>query len=1317
MHDYKYRSSIRPCNALILYYITKLIWYTRRGEFSPLVLCSEARQCERADAWVAGQCKRGRGRIAGSGGLDVKKQLLIAGVLASIAFPQPSNAQVEAIFGIMEQMMREGARQQQTTRERERRQQEIYRQHEAQLALNRRAQAALKELGFYTMAIDGQVGPGTRRAIADYIRAFEMPDRPLTENDITILESRAQAGFRSLAETREAQSGGFMTRRDWKAASAAGFPNAREWEAGRREGVADYQAWRRFRSSGFAAYREFEQARERGFETRRALERAERAGFETAEDYAAFVESGAPDRETFERQRERLDAARLAREGCLEAVSERDWPIAAPVCRQAATVLRNDDALISARATAERQLDLTIAATGAERERLERRLDDAKDALRLAESDLENLVQGSADDSPADDVRAEAEATRDQRLRELEELAQALADADAGLERAERGRLRATCFGEREAQRWTAAVAACMAALNADPGDEESAENLAIAKAEGEAERLRAEEERRTIALRNARRESAQTIEALDSFAAAGGVFEQGLAVTRAVVNLKAALDNEAPEPLLQARQALTNLLAEERAFQSFRQARRDAERAAEASALAQAEENARRLEAFLRDYLARNVLSPHAMELLELQARLEEVLTSDDSDRIIRSQAEAMAQLDTLGLGQAARAFTLTPRVAASDLRAQEERAAQARLTLVTARAQAAALLTEVEDFVATGARFDAAIPVARGVSALRAAQAGEDIAALEDARRALSATLDDETAFAGFRARRAEAEAVATSDGTLTAAARLARKQAFIEDYIAGNPLDANMDALLAAYGDIADALDAGIPARLALTLDEKRALLSDVGLVGAYERHAAMAANPSDDDVVVRQAPGGLAITALNEALLGGDPRDILALRNVSGSAPHLRLNLRGEPVFEAQTARLCWMHAPPEPAHGVNLTLHELRLAGARNLVGGRRCQSDRLLEQDLVLLERGRFLEGDVLAAQALTTLFEEEKLRPFSSTLWVDVAEESARLSAFVAGLREELAAGARAGVGFIALPGSGDALCIVDAGADEHARALQAHLVSSARDEINLHLIAPLSAPLARELRDDAERVFARAGRGECGAIMADGETLDPLLNALARDGMAHHLTPIWFEAERVAEAREAVIAEDGTRLRQLAAMRQSREAEALLRREQRSTAEALRQAREEELRVRHGQEARGAFNDLQGAAYAIVDSNVLEDQARSLFPEFRRWREAHLADGWEFIDREAELVDFGLADWDDRRLEAVVIRVGLESRNPVLGRYEQTCIVMGYLIDTEFERRRDAFEVGCAGAAAIIEDWQKGRNFTSRWVARLEE
>lgn len=1255
----------------------------------------------------------------------MKKLVLVTGMLALMAAPHNAHAQVEAIFGIMDQMMREGARQQQVQQERQRRQQEIYRQHEAQLALNRRVQTALKELGFYTMAIDGQVGPGTRRAIGEYLRAFEMPDRPLGENDIALLERRAQAGFRSLAETRDAQSRGFTTRRDWRAAEAAGFSNAREWQQARQAGINDQAAWSKFRNSDFDTIADFTAARERGFETRRALERAERAGFETQEDYAAFVESGAPDRETFERRRERLGVAGEARAICLEAVSDGDWARAAPHCSQAATVLRNDDELIAARATAARRLDAAIAATNADLVRLQRRLDEAKDALALVETDLENLDQGSTDGE-----RGAVETERDTLREQLEELAQELADADTKLARAERGRHRAACFTESAAERWTAAVAACTVARNADPDDRESAELLAVAEAEREAERLRAEEERRAIALADARRESAAMIEAIDAFIGAGGSFDEGLAVSRAVVNLKSALDRQPtrpdsariqdgfaePEPLLQAQAALAGLLSGERGYQAFSRARSDAERAAQASALTQAEENARRLEAFIRDHLARNVLSPHAGELLTLQEALEEVLDSDDADRIVRQQSDAMAALERLGLGADARAFTLSPRVAASDLRAQEERAAQARVTLETAREQAGWLLAEVEDFVATGARFDAAIPVARAVATLRAAQAGRDVARVEDARRDLAEVLDAEVAFGNFRTRRAEAQAVAASDGAVTAAARLARKQAFIEDHVAANPLDADVATLLAAHGAIADALDGGTPARLAVTLDEERARLRELGLMEAFERHVAMAST-DDDEGAVRQAPGGLAITALNADLLDGDARDILVLRNVSGSAPNLRLNLRGDPVFERGMTQLCWAHAAPELDYAVRRALHSLYEVGARGFSGRSRCRADELLEQDLVLIQRGRFLEEDVLAARDLVTLFEEDALRLFKRILWEDVEAENARQEAFLAQLREELAAEVREGIGFVSLTRGGDAMCIVDDGTDVHSEALQEHLVLSAGPEIVLHLIAPLGRSLTREIRDDAERIFARAGRGECGAIMADAEALDALMPALERDGIGYRMTPIWFEGEDVAQARQAVITQDERRLRELASMRQEREAEALLRREQRETAEALRQQREGELRTTYGQEARGAFNDLQDVAYAIVDGDRGPHGPANLFPEFAQWRASHVANGWEFIDRETELVDFGLADWDDRRLEAVVIRVALESRNPTLGRYEQTCIVMGYLIDTEFGRRRDAFETRCAGAGDIVEDWQTGRNFTSRWVARLEE
>ena len=137
------------------------------------------------------------------------------------------------------------------------------------------------------------------------------------------------------------------------------------------------------------------------------------------------------------------------------------------------------------------------------------------------------------------------------------------------------------------------------------------------------------------------------------------------------------------------------------------------------------------RLEAFiLQYYLARNVLSPHAMELLDLQAELEDVLLSDDSEAwIISSQTDRWRSLMIWGLGQGStRLHLLAPRVSASATwRAQEDRAAQTRLTLVTARAQGGPGALGWPKWRISSPRVRGSTQRSRsqeGVSALRAAQ-----------------------------------------------------------------------------------------------------------------------------------------------------------------------------------------------------------------------------------------------------------------------------------------------------------------------------------------------------------------------------------------------------------------------------------------------------------------------------------------------------------------------------------------------------------------------------------------------------------------
>ena len=87
---------------------------------------------------------------------------------------------------------------------------------------------------------------------------------------------------------------------------------------------------------------------------------------------------------------------------------------------------------------------------------------------------------------------------------------------------------------------------------------------------------------------------------------------------------------------------------------------------------------------------------------------------------------------------------------------------------------------------------------------------------------------------------------------------------------------------------------------------------------------------------------------------------------------------------------------------------------------------------------------------------------------------------------------------------------------------------------------------------------------------------------------------------------------------------------------------------------------------------------------------------------------------DAHYELYDYGTAKWNDRRIETVFIKYEVKLKNRVLGKYEDRCMVMGWIADNEFSMRRDAIETSCDDAEHYIGDWQKSRAFEQRWVVK---
>ncbi|XAT60175.1 hypothetical protein GN278_04710 [Rhodobacteraceae bacterium Araon29] len=67
------------------------------------------------------------------------------------------------------------------------------------------------------------------------------------------------------------------------------------------------------------------------------------------------------------------------------------------------------------------------------------------------------------------------------------------------------------------------------------------------------------------------------------------------------------------------------------------------------------------------------------------------------------------------------------------------------------------------------------------------------------------------------------------------------------------------------------------------------------------------------------------------------------------------------------------------------------------------------------------------------------------------------------------------------------------------------------------------------------------------------------------------------------------------------------------------------------------------------------------------------------------HTRRDWEETERRLSVVDYGVAKWSDRDVEANIIRAMVNVKNRTLGKYKEILFDLGYIWDQEFEMIRD--------------------------------
>jgi hypothetical protein len=1155
----------------------------------------------------------------------------------------PAAAQngADAFFGIAGALIQHSIAVEQ---ENKRQQQVLRRQYERQEAqkaadqqFTTRMQSALARLGFYRAEVDGKAGPATRAALTDYQRAFHLVTGKIGDSELEALEARAVSGWRSADEQRQAEMAGFDRRDEYLAARQAGFSQQTEWR------------------------------------------RAKAQGFDSAKDYQAFLASGLTSKAAYDQQKQAVAAISKAADQCNQLAETRQWLTALEPCFTAVQARPDDVALTTLLNAVRKQAETLLA--------------DSRSLLKDKQEELAKAVSSGNHD--ADGLRREITKLNNNIL-----LAQL--------------RLRAARCGDLIDQSdWKTASTECYYHVSVShlSGDErEHADNLLAALSQHrqkamtalKAEKEKAEAEAERLALAQAKERASGLLAEVEAYTAEGSGFTDGFGIALSVTALRDAIKETDSSTIEKAIAELDGRLQKESSFLSARKARLAAAKETKQVAARQARQQAEMLAAFVKSYVSAHVMFEGVPQLLSLQNHLAAALKSGNVAEITVAQADGRNAIGRLGLAADLDRFAQSynaPVLTADQLAEQNAAIATDQLSVRTATEQANDLIAAIGNFAKSGNSFADPRAVAQAITDLREAMKQPEAGLLQSRLSALSTLANADPRFVAASKQREQATDIALANAIADAKEDAKMVDGFLRDYIGKHLADSDIGPIVGLQGGVDDALQAPPSARLVDVVKQTHAGIERLGLADDLDLFA-QAAQQSSEKPSVATADNGIAITIANEALLEGNPGDLLVLRNASGSAPHLALDLTGNLMVQGGSTAACWPYPVPDETIQLLMAKQQLVKKGIEQ-VAWSQC-SDRIDDTDLMVMERGAFLALAPSAARPIISAFEDGRLQTLIKVTSDEADEKSNAYAVETASLQSRIQNKTLKGFGILKIDRGKSDICMVVDDAAPHA-----NLLAADTDELAFFIDVPrIQKPTT------ATKAFVAAQRGDCAAIYGGVDDLRELMTALDRDAIDYRLLPIWIDLDEVKK-EETRLAELSKKQVEAETLRRQRlESEAKLAATKRADLMSAAQKRQAELRATYGEEATGAEKTVADMVRHRI-WNGPSDALQGFFPAVDSHSSKTLTDHWKFTDMTDELVDYGTASWQGRRTKAIVSTLRFKRENAILGLYAEDCFTLTYLIDEEFRTRRDALSTQCSDTAAL-DEWLQGHDFDSLWVVR---
>ena len=281
-------------------------------------------------------------------------------------------------------------------------------------------------------------------------------------------------------------------------------------------------------------------------------------------------------------------------------------------------------------------------------------------------------------------------------------------------------------------------------------------------------------------------------------------------------------------------------------------------------------------------------------------------------------------------------------------------------------------------------------------------------------------------------------------------------------------------------------------------------------------------------------------------------------------------------------------------------------------------------------------------------------------------------------------------------------------------------------------------YLLSRSDSPFSRFITPDttivgagsANDIFIAMKSHSCSAAIAPAGALKEIVAAFVRENIPIEIASGYLDSRKLANWKvlkeQSLVAEQAA---QAAALKAQREADAkqqaeaaegkALEAQREKNDEAIRQQKMQQMRKLVASKATAVVESFVGQLrlyMQTVHDKVAAKQAPGMQPMsiFEPWADRFVTQverGWEFQPVRASIEDYGRAQWKDRTIEAISVRVEFPMLNRVIGERRTDCIDFTWINDEEFGFWRNPMTVACDEHGAAFKAWADSNSFASQW------